>query len=146
VTYLLSCGHTGIVAKIEELNSTMVCPKCGYTRKLVAVETREWHVKCQSGSKDKGVDYTASVCRYGRWYGQDKMSADFAAKDHFARHGHSCSVDYQKPTERRYEIRKMFGRTVKTHIVTDRWHLAPDVTVTPPLRFAPDPPPDKPPF
>lgn len=104
--FVLSCRHTGNAIKpLEELALHMVCPVCGTLRKLLAVESREYHVKCDS-------------CRFGRWCGQDERRAKMLAANHIQ--GHDMHIDYQVTPRNRRLIDDMFGRKVKRIIDEDR--------------------------
>jgi hypothetical protein len=118
----LQCGH---VTYGEVGPDWFTCPDCVKDVKPQAFETREWHAKCQ-------------VCRYGRWFGQDKDSANKAHPQHF------CAVHFMANPKKKDAVRKVYGRRVRIIIVDlivpARW---PDVrsVIAKPIIDNPDIPP-----
>lgn len=98
--YILSCQHTGH-ADLPELREYMTCPVCSTRRRLLAVETREYHIKCDD-------------CRFSRWCGQDEPGARRTAARHNA--NHVVHIDYQSVTDVKLTVRGMFSRKVRTVI------------------------------
>lgn len=99
--YLLECKHTGY-ATIAELSFRVACPVCHVPRKLVAIECREWHAKCDD-------------CRYGQWFGQDKAAANLAISRH--NNSHRVHLDYFYRKDSKDKVASIFGRRVRKYIL-----------------------------
>lgn len=93
------------------MKSDMVCPVCHVSRKLVAVETREYHAHCDN-------------CKFGKWTGQSEEYAQETANKHYRHVGgnHRIHVDYAYQSDSYQTIHKTFGRRVKKYISDDIWH------------------------
>jgi hypothetical protein len=96
--YLMDCSH--VAAQDGWPDESMRCDECKATHRVIAIECREWHIKCNS-------------CRFGRWFGQDEHTARRTA----ARHTHSCMVDYSRHPTHYDTLRKNYGRRVKPFIL-----------------------------
>jgi hypothetical protein len=97
--YLLACGHQQFSAGWP--SDTMRCDDHHHhIQRVVAIECREWHVKCD-------------VCKFGRWFGQDKAMANVMAN----KHKHPCRVGFDLYEPYRYRVRREYGRRVKIFIV-----------------------------
>jgi hypothetical protein len=91
----LECGHR--ISSVIAGDGRYYCLICNLFAAPLAFETREWHVKC-------------TVCRYGRWFGQDEVVAKAAHRQHF------CTVDYLcHPVSKKF-VRSLYGRRVKVFI------------------------------
>jgi hypothetical protein len=102
VIYQLKCSHIGKDASGAWPDEKMLCGVCKYALPVIAVECREWHVKC------------ANRCSFGRWYGQDHTSALTAVN----RHIHPCTIDYAVPQRTSKTFRQVFGnRRVRKYIL-----------------------------
>jgi hypothetical protein len=97
---MLQCGHT-LVA--DGYPQRLACPHCDAFRKVIAVECREWHIKC-------------NACRYGRWFGQDIYAARFAASNH--KHRGQMDILFQIKDSNRDRVRTYYGRSVRVHFGT----------------------------
>lgn len=99
----LQCGH---VTFGEIGPDWFTCPDCCFDVKPQAFETREWHVKCQQ-------------CRYGRWFGQDVVSAKRAHSQH------RTQVNFMSRQDKRDKVREIYGRKVRILIpdlvVASKW-------------------------
>lgn len=106
----LTCQHDDIY-RSAELQANMRCKQCGKLSKLIAVETREWHVRCQ-----------ANKCTYSRFAGSSEANANLMANRHTRSTGHAdISVDYMREPHKVRIIKNLFGehqRRVKT-IISD---------------------------
>lgn len=106
----LACMHDAVY-RSNELQANMHCKECGKLAKLIAVETREWHVRCQ-----------AKGCTYSRFAGASETNANLMANRHTRSTNHpDISVDYMREPHKVRVIKNLFGehqRRVKT-IITD---------------------------
>lgn len=95
----LSCGHITVVNGWPDMG--VICRKHTKTMMtgLMAIECREWKTTCRS-------------CRFARWFGQDKTSANLAA----VKHRHECNVDFLARDEMKAKVRELYPRTVKHFI------------------------------
>jgi len=98
--YLMECSHTSV--KVGWPDDVMRCDDiaCYAMRRVIAIECREWHVKCNS-------------CKWGRWFGQDEHGAKRAA----AKHAHSCMVDYMRHPKLYDTLKRSYSRRVKPFIL-----------------------------
>ena len=104
VKFLLACTHTGDARSLADMREIMTCPVCDTRRKLLAIESREWHVSCED-------------CTFGRWCGSSEDLASSVAVRH--RMGHRVHVDWTRHPDTVKQIKEIFGRTVRNVIVSD---------------------------
>lgn len=106
----LKCGNvqeTGVTLDMT-LREHMRCARCNKLQKVVAVETREWKVKC-----------TYPRCPIGKWTGQSQDDAKIFARAHQANKSHhqTQTVDYMCVPGKVMRVRNMLGRGVRTAII-----------------------------
>jgi hypothetical protein len=105
---LLECGHFNVHAIDGETH--MICGECieiaiafgaevfNVNSKIMAFETREWHVKCQH-------------CPAGRWTGKDRAAARRFKATHGYIAGHrQIVIDFMRPEHVKRTWRKHYGR------------------------------------
>jgi hypothetical protein len=97
----MSCGHKRV--ERDWPAESLVCLKHEQAMRvrLIAVECREWKTTCKS-------------CRWARWFGQDRTTANLAA----SKHRHECNVDFLARDEPKAKVRELYGRRVR-HFIAD---------------------------
>lgn len=108
----LECGHR--TTHVIDGGLAMICAQCvrpvieitsngivhgAYpTRRIMAFETREWHMKCQQ-------------CRVGKWTGKDELAARRAKTQHSRTKGHfQIVIDFLRTDRSRRMWRDHYGR------------------------------------
>lgn len=108
----LKCGtvqETGSQLWLD-LREHMRCSNCNTLQKVVAVETREWKVKC---------NYPR--CPVGKWTGQDLDYAKSFARAHVANKSHhqTQTIDYMCEPGKVMKLRNILGPRVKAVILKE---------------------------
>lgn len=105
---LLACSHTQDADLVRlRYPAHLLCEQPGHEPalyRLIAVECREWHVKCHN-------------CRHGKWCGQSRETADQDANWHGTTHPqHYVTMDYLTPDAVKKAYRVHYPRSVKLRI------------------------------
>ena len=94
---MLSCGTITIDDNVWE-NTHHHCPIHNVPDTIDAIETREWHVRCQ-------------MCRFGKWVGNSVADARIAERKHLtSKPGHHVQYGFVTPDDIREKWRSVFGR------------------------------------
>jgi hypothetical protein len=91
--------------KIVECNTCQAIGRRMTTQEVMAIETREYHVKCQD-------------CRYGKWTGQDVTYARLLRSEH--RQDHHVVMDYAVPEPVKRQWRILYGTQRRPKMIISR--------------------------
>jgi hypothetical protein len=93
VTYMLECGHA-VSAPATLVSGKLLCPWHDEFSLISGVQVWEWRARCHS-------------CRFARWAGQSKQTAELFANSHCRKNPpHHVDAEYTINAEARNTLRK----------------------------------------
>jgi hypothetical protein len=94
----LSCGNIQVVKNAWEVTH-VVCTVHGMPDSIVAIETREWHIRCND-------------CRYAKWCGASLANIRIVERKHYvSKPNHTMGApQFMTPDDVRERWRKVYGR------------------------------------
>lgn len=111
INYELECGDVQVAIDMDAILPVMMCVTHKARSRVVAIECREWYLKCESQG-------TLRKCAFAGWFDQDNDAAIRKGEAHHANTGHPVQIiDYRIRPQKKDHVRKFFPRAVKTVII-----------------------------